>query len=264
MISTIVGQSLRMRNRTNLVWAVSLLVWSVIIVAIFPTIEKIDYSQLLENYPQEVLEALGIQDTAAFSTPIGYINAELFSLVFPWAIVFLPLGVVNHSLPAAEERHFLDNLLSAPVARWQVVAAASVAAALSLAGVLFLLWAGTTISAELMGVDLGWIDMAQSCTALFPLASLIAAVGVFVAGARGGRGATLGVAGGVLVVMYMIPIISSLVDSLADLQWLSIFHYYNNWLNSGIDWLEFTAILALAAALTAAGAWFFERRDLAS
>lgn len=264
MIAVIVAQTLRMRTRTNLIWAFSLLVWAVIIVAIFPTIEKVDYSQLLENYPQEVLDALGIQDTASFSTPIGYMNAELFSLVFPWAIVFLPLGIVNHCLPASEERHFLDNLVCAPVARWQVVASASIAAAASLAGVLVLLWIGTMISAELIGVNLGYVDMATSCAALFPLASLIAAVGVFVAGARGGRGATLGVAGAVLVVMYMAPIVASFVESMSGLKWFSVFHYYNDWLNNGIEWIEFGSVLALAAVLTAAGAWLFERRDLAS
>lgn len=264
MIATIAAQSLRMRTRTNLFWAIGLLVWSVIIVAIFPTIAKIDYSQLLENYPSEMLQALGIENTEAFSTPIGYLNAELFSLVFPWAIVFLPLGVINHSLPAAEERHFLDNLLCAPVSRTKIVFAATIAAAASLAGVLALLWLGTIISAELIGVDLGYLDMAQSCAALFPLASLIAAVGAFVAGARGGRGATLGTAGGVLVVMYMIPIVASVVDSLSGLRWLSIFKYYNEWLNHGIDWLQFGVVLVIAAALTAAGAWLFERRDIAT
>lgn len=264
MIAKLSTQTLSMRLRTNIVWAISLLAWSVIIVAIFPTIAKVDYSKLLESYPQEVLTALGIDDISSFNTPIGYLNAELFSLVFPWAIVFLPLGVVNHCLPAAEERHYLDNLLAAPVARWHVVVAASVAAAVSLALVLALLWAGTLIAAELIGVDLGYADAAQSCAALFPLGSLIAAVGVLVAGARGGRGATLGVAGGVLVVMYMLPIVASFVESLADLKWISIFHYYNGWINRGIDVAEFVSVLAVAAALTALGAWLFGRRDIAS
>lgn len=264
MIATLVAQTLRLRNRSNLVWAAGMLVWSIVIVAIYPSISQVDYSKLLEAYPQEILEAFGMEDITAFQTPIGYMNAELFSLVFPWAIVFLPLGVINHCLPASEERHFLDNLLCTPVARWQVVVGSAVAAAVSLVIVLFLLWAGTLLSAELIGVNLGYVDMAQSCTALFPLASLIAAFGSLVAGARGGRGATLGAAGGVLVLMYMLPVIAAFEDSFEQVQKLSIFYYYNDWISDGIAWGEFGLVLAVSAGLTAIGAWFFERRDIAS
>lgn len=264
MIARLAKQTLSGRLRSNLVWAASLLVWSVIIVAIFPTVAKADFSRLLENYPKEVLAALGIEDVTSFNTPIGYLNAELFSLVFPLTVVFLPLTVISRSLPAAEERHYLDVLLSAPISRWHVVAAAATAAAVSLGAVLLALWGGTLVAAELLGVDLGAAELARSCAALFPLATLIASVGLLVAGAHGGRGATLGVAGAVLVVMYMLPVVATFVASLEGLKWLSVFHYYNGWINGGIDWLQFAAMIATGFAMTVLAAVLFTRRDIAS
>ncbi|MBI5310033.1 MAG: ABC transporter permease subunit [Actinobacteria bacterium] len=264
MIAMLVGHTLRLRSRSNLIWAAGMLVWSIVIVAIYPSISHVNYEELLKAYPKEVLKAFGMEDAAAFSTPIGYLNGELFSLVFPWAIVFLPLGVLNHCLPAAEERHFLDNLLCTPVGRWQVVAGATLAAAASLAIVLVLLWAGTIVSAELIGVNLGYSDLARSCFALFPLASLIASFGALVAGARGGRGMTLGFAGGVLVLMYMLPVIAAFEDSFEEIQKISVFYYYNDWLSNGIVWGQAGLVLVVAAALTAVGALLFERRDIAS
>ena len=264
MVTALAGQTLRMRGRSNLIWAAALLVWAVVIVAVYPSIANVNYAELFKAYPKELMQAFGIEDAAQYGTPIGYLNGELFSLVFPAAIVFLPLGVVNHCLPASEERHFLDNLLCTPVARWQVVAGAAAAAAASLAIVLVLLWAGTIVAAELIGVNLGYANYARSCLALFPLASLIASFGVLTAGARGGRGATLGLAGGVLVVMYMLPVLAAFSTAFEQVQKLSIFYYYGDWLSHGIVWSEFAIVLAVSAGLSASGAWLFDRRDIAS
>lgn len=264
MIRTLTVQTLSLRLRSNLTWAAALLFWSVIMVAIFPSVGQTDFSQLIENYPQEVLTAFGIEDINAMSTPIGYLNAELFSMIIPLSIVFLPLGVISAALPAAEERHHLDNLLSAPLARWQVVCATALAAAASLFSVLLLLWLGTLLAAELIGVDLGWWDLARSCAAVFALASLVAAVGLLVAGARGGRGATTGIAAGLLVVLYMLPVVASFVGSLEVLKDVSVFSWYTDWINNGIDWLRYLLLLVLAMIFTGLSAGLFERRDIAS
>lgn len=264
MIAQLATGTLRTRMRSILIWSASLSALTVMMVAIFPSIGKVDFEQLLEQYPKGMKEAFGIESAAQFNTPMGYLNSELFSLMIPLAIAFLPLGVINQCLPAAEERHFLDNLLCTPVARWQVLVAAAAAGAAALGAVLVAIWAVTLLAAELIDVDLGAADMARSCVSLWPLASFVASIGALVAGAGPGRGRTLGVAGGVLVLMYMLPVIAAFDSSFDQIQRISVFYYYNDWLQAGLDWSQAFWILVAACALTAIGAALFERRDIAS
>ncbi|MBK5230545.1 MAG: ABC transporter permease subunit [Thermoleophilia bacterium] len=264
MIATLAAQTLRSRVRSILIWSGALCALTIMMVAIYPSIGRIDLEQLLKSYPKEFMQASGIESERQFSTPIGYLNGELFSVMIPLAIVFLPLGIVNQCMPAAEERHYLDNLLCTPIARWQVVAAAAVAGAIALAVVLVVVFAITMLAAELIGVDLGAADMARSCLALWPLASFFASIGVLVASSGPGRGRTLGAAGGLLVLMYMLPVIAAFANSFAQIQKISVFYYYNDWIQHGIDWPRFLLVLAVSAALTATGGVLFERRDVAS
>jgi hypothetical protein len=45
---------------------------------------------------------------------------------------------------------------------------------------------------------------------------------------------------------------------------VSVFRYYGNAIEGGIDPLAFLGVTAAAVALAALGAWLFERRDLAA
>lgn len=262
MIYTLAGQALRVRRRSILVWSVSLAVLTALIVSIYPSISEIDFEELLEQYPKELREAFGIESADIYSTAIGYVNGELFSLIFPLAIVFLPIGVISHMLPAAEEQHYLESLLAAPIARWQVVVAAALAAAAALGAVLVALTLITVLFAAAIGVDLAFTEIGASCLSLWPLGSLFGAVSLVVACAGPGRGRATGIAAGLLVLMYMMHVMAAFSSFFHGLRGLSAYHYYADWLSDGIGWPSFAAMLLLAAALTALGALLFERRDI--
>lgn len=262
MIFTLVGQTLRIRRRSIVIWTLSLAVLTAMIVSIYPSISKIDFEQLLEQYPDELKQAFGIESADIYGTAIGYLNGELFSLIFPLAIVFLPIGVISHVLPAAEDQHFLESLLAAPVARWQVAVAGAIAAAVALGVMLAALTLLTFLMASVIGVDLGFTEIGSSCLSLWPLGSLFGAISLLVACAGPGRGRATGVAAGLLVVMYMMHVIAAFSGFFHDIRGLSAYHYYAGWLSDGIGWPSFAAMLLLAGALTALGALLFERRDI--
>ena len=94
-ISTLIGQTLRLRRMSLLAWSLSLAGLIVTYVAMFPSVEGIDFEAILEQYPKELLRAFGFDDTITqLSTAIGFINTELFGFMLPLAIVFLP-GLVT-------------------------------------------------------------------------------------------------------------------------------------------------------------------------
>jgi len=64
--------------------------------------------------------------------------------------------------------------------------------------------------------------------------------------------------------MYVVDLIGRLDASLDWIRYASVFKYYGNAIEDGIDPLGFAGVTAAAIALAALGAWLFERRDLAA
>jgi ABC-2 type transport system permease protein len=72
-----------------------------------------------------------------------------------------------------------------------------------------------------------------------------------------------GAVAGVLVSMYLIDLIGRLDPDLSGVRYVSVFKYYGNAIEDGIDPLAFAGVTLVAFILAAIGAWLFERRDLA-
>jgi ABC-2 type transport system permease protein len=261
-VAVLAGQTLRVRRSSLLGWSVSLGALVAAFVAMFPSIEEIDVDAIAEQYPEALLQAFGVESLEDLDTPIGFLNLELFGFLLPLAIAFLPVGVIVHALPAAEQRRHLDALLSLPLARWQLVVAATAAAWCALLAAIVVMVAAALATALVGGIDLGVGEMTSSAASLFPLGALTASVAVLVVGAARRHGAATAAAGGVLVVMYLIEVLSSFVGLFDELKGLSAFHYYSDWIDAGIEPVSYVVIVLAAVALTALGAVLFERRDV--
>ena len=61
-----------------------------------------------------------------------------------------------------------------------------------------------------------------------------------------------------------IDLVGRLDPDLSGVRYLSVFKYYGNAIEDGIDPLAFCGVAAVAVLATALGAWLFERQDLAA
>jgi beta-exotoxin I transport system permease protein len=64
--------------------------------------------------------------------------------------------------------------------------------------------------------------------------------------------------------MYVIDLIGRLDPGLSGVRYVSVFRYYGNAIEDGIEPLAFCGVTIAAIALAALGAWLFDRRDLAA
>jgi ABC-2 type transport system permease protein len=64
--------------------------------------------------------------------------------------------------------------------------------------------------------------------------------------------------------MYVIDLIGQLDPDLSGIRCLSVFRYYGNAIEDGIDPLAFCGVTAAAIVFAALGACLFERRDLSA
>lgn len=257
-LAALVRTHLSDRRRSLLAWGVPLGLWSAFIVVIFPSIEGA-LSKAVANYPEALKEAFGIGELSSVEQ---YLEAEMLSLIVPLALGYLAVRAIASGLSGAAESGRLDVLLSAPVTRRRLVAAGFGATAIELAIVLALTVVLTCIGSRLAGAHLSFGSALAGYANVWPLALLFAGLGAFATGFSLRTSVVTGSVAGVLVSMYVIDLIGRLDPGLSGIRYVSVFKYYGNAIEDGIDPLAFAGVTAAAIALAAVGAWLFERRDL--
>jgi ABC-2 type transport system permease protein len=257
-LKALIVAQLRDRRRSLLSWGLPLGLSSAFIVGIYPSIEA-PISKAIGSYPEALKKAFGISE---LSTVEQYLHAEMLSLIVPLAAGYLAVRSIASGLSGAAESGRLDVLLSAPVSRRSLVAAGFAATAIELAGVLTLALLLTAIGAVLSGADLSFGSAMAGFANVWPLALLFAGLAVVVTGWSLRTSTITGSVAGVLVGMYVVDLVGRLDPSLDAIRYGSVFRYYGNAIESGIDPLSFVGVTAAAVALAAIGAFLFERRDL--
>jgi ABC-2 type transport system permease protein len=116
----------------------------------------------------------------------------------------------------------------------------------------------------LSGANLSFSPALAGFANVWPLALLAAAFGIVVTGFSLRTSVVTGSVAGVLVGMYVADLIGRLDPSLDGVRYASVFRYYGNAIENGVDLLSFVGVTAVAVVLAAVGAALFDRRDLFS
>lgn len=247
------------RRRSLLAWGLPLGLWSAFVVSIFPSVEDA-LSRAVENYPPALKEAFGIGELTSVEQ---YLQAEMLSLIVPLALGYLAVRAVASGLSGAAENGRLDVLLSAPVSRVRLAGASFAATAVELAAVLVLTALLTGLGSLVSGAQLSFGSALAGFANVWPLALLFAALGIVATGFSLRTSVVTGSIAGVLVTMYVLDLIGRLDPDLSGIRYASVFKYYGNAIEDGIDPLAFGGVTIAAIAVAAIGAWLFDRRDLA-
>jgi ABC-2 type transport system permease protein len=259
-LAALVAAHLRDRRRSILAWGLPLGLMSAFIVAIYPSIEAA-LQRAVRGYPTGIKEAFGI---SRLGNVEQYLQAEMLSLIVPLAVGYLAVRAVASGLSGAAESGRLDVLLSAPVPRRRLVAAGFVATAIELAAVLLLTALVTGLGSVLSGAGLAAGAALAGFANVWPLALVFAALGILAVGFSLRTSVVTGAVAGVLVAMYVLDLVGRLDPGVSGIRYASVFRYYGNAIEDGIEPLAFAGVTVTAVLLAAAGAWLFERRDLSA
>jgi ABC-2 type transport system permease protein len=256
----LVGAQLWERRRSLLAWGLPLGLWSAFVVSIYPSIEDA-LSKAVRNYPLALKQAFGISELTSVEQ---YLHAEMLSLIVPLAVAYLAARSIASGLSGAAESGRLDVLLSAPVSRTRLVTTGFCATAIELAAVLAVTLALAMLGSLISGAGLCFGLALAGYAEVWPLALLFAGFGVVITGFSLRTSIVTGIVAGAAVGMYVIDLVGRLDTGLDWIRYASVFRYYGNAIQDGIDPLAFLGVTTAAVALAALGAFLFERRDLAS
>jgi ABC-2 type transport system permease protein len=263
MFRSVLTKTLYDRRRGLLAWSAGVFVSTLLICALWPSVEDMDIDALIENYPEELGKLFNI---SAMTTPAGFLNAEYFSLLGPILFLVFAIGM-GARLPAGEEeRGTLDVLMSAPVPRWQVLAeqAGALVLAVTLLGVAQL--ASLLVGSLLFGMDVAVGKMVAVSVAMLLLGVEFGLIALAVGAATGHRALAVAVASVLAVSGYLLYVAAQLVDALEPWGALSPLKHAvgSEPILEGLDGGYAVAMAAVAAVALLAALPLFTRRDLAA
>ncbi len=265
MLRNVLLKGLRDMRRSFPFWALGAAIMPFLLGLIYPSIEKAgeDVQRYIEAMPEEFL-AMFVGPARDFTSPVGYVDAELFSFMAPIIFIAFGIALAVKQIAGEEEQGTLSLLLSYPVSRARLLAEKAVVVVVGLilltVAQLLALWLG----AELGGMDLPLRTMAGGHVNIFLLTLSVAAIAFAAAAATGNRGIAIGVAVAVALGSYLLNALAPLSDTIEPFRKLSLFYYYGGVqpLRQGVDPVYAAVLVGVAAVAGAVAFVAFRRRDI--
>ena len=256
------GSELRLRLLSLIVWAVSIVLLVLLIGAFYPAVrDDPSLNELYGSLSSSMQALLGGSD---LTSPVGYLNTQLFAFVLPVALLVFGLGRGAASVAGEEEDRTLDLLLAQPVSRRSAYVQKSLALSAGLALLTFVGWLPLVALNGPVKFDLpvGNLAAVSLQTGLMCLSLSLGAQAI--AAWTGRRSYGLAVVAGYVFVSYVVYGLSGTVDWLAHLRPLTIWRWaqLNDPLSTGFGWQELAVLGFVSLGAVAVGILLFQGRDL--
>ncbi len=178
MSGGVLARAIRELRRSAVGWSIAVAGVSLLYSAVDPSIrDSADtLQQYIDNLPEAVKSVIG----AEYTTPAGYLRSELFSSLALILFLIFAIGAGSRAIAGEEERRTLDLILSTPVRRRTLIsgkALSIVAVTFALAAVLFVV---TFAAGPAFGLSMAATRLAGACAMLALLAIAFGAIGLAV------------------------------------------------------------------------------------
>jgi ABC-2 type transport system permease protein len=260
-VPTVFRKALWDQRKVLPAWASAIALLILLESSMWPSMRDMpSFDEYLAEIPTALKDVFGI-DT--MTTGIGFLNAELFSLVLP--LMFLVFGILRGArmIAGEEEAGTLDLLLVTPLSTTRLLLeqALALAASLALLGVAAV--ASTLLGTLLFDLGIGLEAMLAGAAACALLGFEFGTLALVAGALTGRRGAALGVATAAALAAYVLHLGGLLVDGLHEWRVLSPFHQA---LHTGplADTLpaSFLALVVVPVVVYAVVLPFWARRDI--
>jgi ABC-2 type transport system permease protein len=266
MLRNVFLKSLRDQEKSLLWWAVGILSYVGLIMAFYPTVQSsAGQLQAYLDIMPEGFKAAFLGEVTDLTSPVGFVSGYVTALIAPILFLIYAIGVGSDAIAGEEDRGTLDLLLANPVGRVKVYLQkfATMTVATTVLAVTY--WVVLAASAAVVGMDISQSALVAATVGVILFSVCLGALALAVGAATGSKGTGTGVAFGVVLVSYVLNSFGPMVGWLEPYRKVSLFYLY-----TGVDPLvhglvpaHVAVFVALTAVFVAAGAYLFDRRDLA-
>ena len=267
MIGAIFVETFRQTWRQMVYWGVGLAAMALLVVIMVPLFDMQQMMELLQSFPPFILAMIGVGgELDVFATNEGFVAIGFFGkslLIFAAYPVVMGMRITAND----EDSGMMDMVLSLPVERARVVIEKFLAYAVSIIGVVALIYLGLHLGVLLGGVELDVGRLTEVTFYLIPLMVFIMAVTMFIAVIVRRRSVALGIVTAFVIVSYMLQTIGTAAEGTVaeSIGVVSFMTYYNagDILSQGFIWPHIAGFVVLSIALIFASLQRYEGRDIA-
>ena len=263
-MSALLGVSIRAQRRAVIGWGIGLAAVATMYATFYPSITQ--SASQLESYLQNMPDAFRNLIGTDYTSPAGYLRAELFALLGPILFLVYAIGAGGRAIAGEEAARSLDLLLSTPLTRTQIVRDKAIALVAAMGGLAAFLFVIVVAIGRPFGLTVPVQNAAAACLMLLLLGLAFASIALAVGSASGRKALAYGVTGVIAVATYILNVLAPSVSALGWTRPLSPFRWYlePDPLTTGLHAENIGVLLAIAALGCAAAVITFRRRDLAA
>lgn len=262
-------QTIKNRQKTLLVYCLTAVIFLWLYIAIFPSIQAQSsvLVDLVKVMPEPFLKAFGIEvDLYRNLTLESFLATEYFSFILPLMMIALMVSAASKAIAGEIEKGTIDILLSQPISRFQIFLGKYLAGLFDLGVFLIFSVLATIPLAEIYNIEykgaaylkIAFLSLLFSL-AVFSFSMLASAI-------FSEKNKVNFLVVGLMMLMYVINVISSLKESLDYLKYFSFFYYYNPsqvLIHDNIDFSTFWFFGGIIFISTILGVLWFQKRDIA-
>jgi ABC-2 type transport system permease protein len=264
MNAELLFESFRSHRRSLFWWTVGFVGLIGLTMAFYPSVKD---SAGLDQYSQdlpEALRALFVGGELDLTSPVGYLNSQVYVMLAPLLLAIFAIGVGASAVAGDEDDGLLDLLLSQPVSRTAFALERFAWLCLSTLLMILVLTVTVVIGALATGLSLSeaHVPAATVSTGLFAL--LVGTAALAVGSTFPGKSRAIAVAAGLATVSWIVDGLAKAVDWLDGVAAFSPYRiaYGSGPLANGAawgDWLILAAVILVFAGISIFG---LRRRDI--
>jgi ABC-2 type transport system permease protein len=250
---------LRLRRRSMTGYAAGLALYTLVVVALYPSFK---HSASLDSLSGSTAAAL-LGVTGQLTSPGGWLNGNIYGNFFPLVMLLLTIGYGAACLAGQDEDGTLALITTLPVPRRGILLQKLTAMTLQA-----LLLAATVTACVLIGrgfqLTVNTADAITTSLAVVLMGLDFGLVAITAGAVTGRRGTGLGIASGLAAASYLLGALGTTIPAIRPARYLSLFYWSagNDQISRGVSTADYAVLIggglcALVAAVTA-----FRRADL--
>lgn len=260
-------RTFKSRKISLAIYCVAMILSNLMFVAMFPSIaqESVNWDEFYEIYPQDFLQALGIE-SFSFQTVDSFLAIENFSILWPLVAIFFVASIAGGAIASEIERGTIEIMISKPVSRTRIFLGKYLQGVVATA-----IFVGVTICSVIPMALLYDLEYNLNSYLVYSLIGFLFCVAVFsmsmmFSAMFSERSRPYMITGGIMTLMYVVNIIIQFKEELENLKYFIFFHYIDHnvvFLEATIEWQTVAVFLGVSVVSTAVGLYWFNKRDIA-
>ena len=264
MRAEVLRETLLERRRFLAWWAIGLVAFVALQLVFYPSVRDAsglnDYSRDLS----ETMRALFIGGETDLTSPVGYLNSQIFTFVGPLLLLIFAVGLGGSLIAGDEERGMLDYTLAQPITRANLVGQRLASLALATALVSLVLALTIAVMSPLFDLDVDLLNLLAATISCGLLGLLYGSLSIAFGSVVPGRARAMAIPGALAVAAWILDGLGQAVAGLEPWRPLSPFYQAlgHSPLREGAPWGGWALLLAATAVVSAVAIIGLSRRDI--